>query len=120
MQKAAEKILNKVIQEQLRPSAKVEETKEQVDSKTKKPLLNDQFEMKEYSEISSEINIDYLSDDCKQITQLLVDKFRTLLEENDMSDSEFRRLALTEQFQTIEDFQRNARNLKHEKLFEQN
>ena len=79
LQKAAEKLLNKVLTEQLRPTTSienkddVEETKNNHQEKQSKPqmMLNDFLEMKECSELSSEINIDYLSDECQQITQLL-------------------------------------------------
>ena len=76
--------------------------------------------MANYSELSSEINIDYRSDDCKQITSLLQDKFSSLLEENSMSAKQFEQLPLSDQFLTIESFQRRRRDQKHEALFKQN
>ena len=62
--------------------------------------------------------MDYLSDDGKHITQMLVDKFSTLLTENEMPVTTFERLNLTEQFQAIESFQRRRRDLKHATLHE--
>ena len=78
MQKAAEKLLNKVVTEQLRSTAiltdanVLEETKEADGIKTKKetridkdePDCNDLIiDLKNQSEIDSEININYLSDE---------------------------------------------------------
>ena len=63
-------------------------------------VLDDLHALSEMS--GSEINIDYMSDDCKQITQMLTDKFKTLLDENGMSETDFACLTLTDQFQTIE------------------
>ena len=62
--------------------------------------------------------MDYQSDDVQQITELLIDKFRPLLDENDLSPNQFRDLTLTEQFSKIEDLQRLRRERKHELLYE--
>jgi len=40
--------------------------------------------------------MDYLSDEGRQITDLLIDKFKPLLDENSVEPAEFRALALTE------------------------
>ena len=53
------------------------------------------FEIKNYSEMSSEINMDYLSDEGQQITQLLIGKYRPLLDENSMSSGNFSTLELS-------------------------
>ena len=148
MKKAAEKILDRVITDNLRQKAAAEavnlskekepENQEQhkeeevlqdkqpaadkrsVESKKTKEAILSLNDPQVLSELSSEINMDYQSDDVQQITELLIDKFRPLLDENDLSPNQFRDLSLTEQFAKIEDLQRLRRERKHEQLYEQN
>lgn len=69
-------------------------------------------------EWSSEINIDYLSDECDQITIMLQDKYHSLLEENGIKSAKFKSMSLSEQFECIERLQRSVRDRKHEKFVE--
>ena len=81
-QKAAEKLLHKVIDEKLKNQGSKEAEKqvfEGVATMDKDDQL-DLLDAKNFSELSSEINIDYIGDDVQQITQLLRDKYQTLFD----------------------------------------
>ena len=116
MKKAAEKLLDKVVTERLKNTI-IETNPENEANSAQSEIL---FDLKNYSEISSEINMDYMSDEGHQITQLLIDKYGPMLEENRMAPKVFSSLSLSEQFEVIEDFQRRRRDNKHEMLHEQN
>ena len=54
-------------------------------------------------ELESEIKIDYMADQCEQITKLLQDKYEKLLVEGGVSLDVFADLDLVEKFTLIED-----------------
>ena len=65
------------------------------------------FDPTHVEELESEIKIDYMADQCEQITQLLQDKYKQLLLEGGVSLEVFADLDLVEKFNLIEDLQRN-------------
>lgn len=77
--KAAERLLEAVVQDQLHTKIHESKSKESQSSKKKAkkkleekdPLMQRGFDPTHVEELESEIKIDYMADQCEQITQLL-------------------------------------------------